>query len=462
MTTEKDLLKTNKKTPPPIVFILIGLLVTGSIYWRKTHEKPDFQQQLPLNQSQSISDRISLGSKILVMMGATSQKQAGVEAFAAQDYGTAIAQFQTSLQKYRNDPETLIYLNNAKAGNNVKIAVSVPIGSNLNVAQEMLRGVAQAQDEVNQNGGINGVKLQVEIVNDENAPEIAQQVATELVNDKRILAVVGHNSSNATLSAAPVYQQGGLVMVTPTSLANNLSGLGSYIFRTVPTIRFMADPLAQYAVKTVRKTHIAVCLDSQAPDNLSFKDEFVASLAAKGGQMVSTVCDFASPAFNPSTAIAQAISSGADGMLLSPHVDRLDRAIDIARANKGRLSLFGSPTLYTIKTLETGQSDVNGLVLPVPWHPNSTDPFLANARKLWGGTVNWRTAMAYDATRAIITGLQQSSTRDGLQRVMRSPGFSAMGTSQIRFLPTGDRVANPILVQVQYGSSGYDFVPLQP
>ena len=60
MTTEKDLLKTNKKTPPPIVFILIGLLVTGSIYWRKTHEKPDFQQQLPLNQSQSISDRISL------------------------------------------------------------------------------------------------------------------------------------------------------------------------------------------------------------------------------------------------------------------------------------------------------------------------------------------------------------------------------------------------------------------
>lgn len=237
MITEKDLLKTNKKTPPPIVFILIGLLVTGSLYWWKTHEKPDFQQQSPLNQSQSTPDRISLGSKILVMMGATSQKQAGVEAFAAQDYGTAIAQFQTSLQKYRNDPETLIYLNNAKAGNNVKIAVSVPIGSNLNVAQEMLRGVAQAQDEVNQNGGINGVKLQVEIVNDENAPEIAQQVATELVNDKRILAVVGHNSSNATLSAAPVYQQGGLVMVTPTSLANNLSGLGSYIFRTVPTIR---------------------------------------------------------------------------------------------------------------------------------------------------------------------------------------------------------------------------------
>jgi branched-chain amino acid transport system substrate-binding protein len=70
-------------------------------------------------------------------------------------------------------------LNNATAsnGSSLKIAVSVPIGSNPNVAQEILRGVRQAQDEVNNSGGINGAKLQVEIVNDDNSPEVVREVA---------------------------------------------------------------------------------------------------------------------------------------------------------------------------------------------------------------------------------------------------------------------------------------------
>jgi branched-chain amino acid transport system substrate-binding protein len=71
-----------------------------------------------------------------------------------------------------------------------------------------------------------------------------------LTKDPSILAVIGHNASNASLEAAPIYQQEKLVMVTPTSFANNLSGFGSYIFRTVPNISLMAAPLAEYAVKT--------------------------------------------------------------------------------------------------------------------------------------------------------------------------------------------------------------------
>jgi branched-chain amino acid transport system substrate-binding protein len=297
-------------------------------------------------------------------------------------------------------------------------------------------------------------------------------VATELVKDEHIVAVVGHNASNASLVAAPIYQQGQLVMVTPTSFANNLSGFGSYIFRATPTIRLMAEPLAEYVVGTARKTTLAVCYDSQAPDNISFKDEFVAALVAKGGKLVPTVCDFSNPTFNPATAIAQAVSSGADGLLISPHIDRLDRAIDLARANQGRLALFGSPTLYTIKTPQSGQADVNGLVLPVPWHPAafSNHPFATSAKQRWGGSVNWRTAMTYDASRAIITGLGYkapqntlSTIRSNLQNILRSPNFSASGAGDpVKFLPSGDRLGQAVLVQVQPSGSNYDFVPIRP
>ncbi|NQE33393.1 ABC transporter substrate-binding protein [Microcoleus asticus] len=466
---------TNKKnTPPPIVFIIaIGLIGFGAYKFlpgllnAKTSNTPISTSTSATSASGAIANRISLGNRILVTSQTTAAKQAGVQAFADGNYQSAAEYFQKSLQQNRNDPETVIYFNNARAsnGSSLKIAVSVPIGSNPNVAQEILRGVAQAQDEINTSGGINGAELQVEIVNDDNSPEVVREVAKTLTKDQNILAVIGHNASNASLEAAPIYQQEKLVMVTPTSLANNLSGFGSYIFRTVPNISLMAAPLAEYAVKTAGKTNIAICYDSQAPDNISFKDEFVASLTAAGGKLVPTVCDFSIPSFNPESAIADAVSKGAQGLMVAPHVDRIDRAISLARINRGKLPLYGSTTMYTIQTLKDGQSDVNGLVLPVPWHPetNPGSRFPENSRQRWGGIVNWRTATSFDATQAVIAGLRQSNTREGLQQALRNTSFSTPGASDdVKFLPTGDRAGKPILVQVkQGGSTGYNFVPLR-
>ncbi|MEP6488599.1 ABC transporter substrate-binding protein [Microcoleus vaginatus GB2-A3] len=465
-----------KKSPPPIFFIVaFGLIAFGAYKFLPgllASKSSDISTSTPT--SGAIANRISLGNQILLASQTTAEKKAGVEAFVKGDYQAAVKNFQDSLQQNRNDPETIIYLNNAiiylnKAtasnGSSLKIAVSVPIGSNPNVAQEILRGVAQAQDEINTSGGINGAKLQVEIVNDDNSPEVVREVAKTLTKDQNILAVIGHNASNASLEAAPIYQQEKLVMVTPTSFANNLSGFGSYIFRTVPNISVMAAPLAEYVVKTERQTNIAVCYDSQAPDNISFKDEFVASLTAAGGRLVPTVCDFSLPSFNPDNALADAVSKGAQGLMLAPHIDRIDRAISLARINRGKLPLYGSTTLYTFQTLKEGQSDVNGLVLPVPWHPetNPGSPFPENARRRWGGIVNWRTATSFDATQAVIAGLRQSTTREGLQQALRNASFSTPGSSEdVKFLPTGDRAGKPILVQVkQGGSTGYNFVPLR-
>lgn len=214
-------------------------------------------------------------------------------------------------------------------------------------------------------------------------------------------------------------------------------------------------------MKTDRKTKIAICYDSQAQDNISFKDEFVAALSSLSGKLVPSVCDLNAPTFNPDAAIAEALQNGAEGMLLTPHIDRISRAIAVARANQGKLALYSSPTLYTIQTLNEGQSNVKGLVLTVPWHPDvrPSNPFLANARQRWGGTVNWRTATSYDATRALIAALQQRPTRDGLQQVLRNPDFNTTGAGEtVQFLPTGDRASTSLLVQVQSnGSNGYTF-----
>src|SRR6476469_2342113 len=247
---------------PPIVLLLLSLGLIAGFSWLRSHLFSHTSQSL---NSGALEDRMSLGEQLLIEAEATPEKRAGVAAFAKGDFEGAVTQFEASRQKHQNDPETLIYWNNARVGNSaLRIAVSVPIGSNLNVAQEMLRGVAQAQDEVNQQGGLRGKLLQVAIADDENQPEIARQFATALVNDAQTLAVVGHNASDASVAAAPIYDQGELVMLSPTSFSDKLSSSGNYIFRMVPNIRFIADALARYAIKTDYKAKIAICSDAAA------------------------------------------------------------------------------------------------------------------------------------------------------------------------------------------------------
>ena len=114
-----------------------------------------------------------------------------------------------------------------------------------------------------------------------------------MVKNSEILAVVGHNASNASLSAAPIYQNNKLVMVNPTSFANGISDVGDHIFRVVPTVSSSAKSLVQKFSKNNRK--IAICYDSQAPDGVSFQQEFVANLLAQGLRQAPTVCDLNDP-----------------------------------------------------------------------------------------------------------------------------------------------------------------------
>ncbi|MCZ0904594.1 ABC transporter substrate-binding protein, partial [Microcoleus sp. HI-ES] len=152
--------------------------------------------------------------------------QEAVGAIASGNYNAAISDLQASLKTNPNDPEALIYLNNARIGTqkSYTIAAAVPIGSDINAAQEILRGVAQAQNEINQSGGISGTPLKVLIANDDNNSEMAAQIASALASNSEILGVIGHFGSDTTLAASKIYQQKQLVAISPTSTSVQLSG----------------------------------------------------------------------------------------------------------------------------------------------------------------------------------------------------------------------------------------------
>ncbi|MCU0542353.1 MAG: ABC transporter substrate-binding protein [Oscillatoriaceae cyanobacterium Prado104] len=463
-----------------ILSLLITLGLVGAGLWWLTGRRSNFSNPLPENatdakpeignsvrSSDAIGQRLSSGKKQLVPGSSTTAKQSAIKVFASGDYSAAIADFESSLRTNRNDPEALIYLNNARIGDRKAygIAVAVPVSTNTGIALEILRGVAQAQNEINQKGGINGTFLQVTIASDDDSPEIASQVAGALAQNPDILGVVGHFSSDTTLAASKIYQQNQLVAISPTSTSVQLSGVGNNIFRTVPSDRFAANALCRYMLAKLQKRSAAVFFNSSSSYSKSLKNEFTTAVYADGGQIVSEF-DLGNSNFNAADSVQQAIDKGAEAIMLASNASTIDQALQVVQANNKRLPLLAGDSAYTAKTLQLGGAQATDMVLAVPWHiladPQSNFP--QTSKQLWSGEVSWRTALAYDATQALIAGLERNPTRTGIQKTLSASAFSATGASgAIQFLPSGDRNRAVQLVTIQPGnrtSYSYEFVPI--
>ncbi|MBD3880670.1 amino acid ABC transporter substrate-binding protein [Phormidium tenue FACHB-886] len=469
------------ETLPLVVSLLVTIALLGGGGWWLANrfnllgaDSPNSTGVVASGDRASFESRLSLGGKVLAPDGANdnpdakAKKQAGVEAIAAKNYAQAVADLEASLQAKANDPEALIYLNNARIGEQkaYTIAIAVPLATDVDASLEMLRGVAQAQDEVNKAGGISGVPLKVAIVDDGGTVEGAQQVAAGLVGDSSILGVVGHYTSDASIAAGKVYDQGKLVMISPVSTSVQLSNASPFVFRTVPSDFAAARALANYMTGQLQQQKAAVFFNSQSGYSQSLKSEFVSALGLSGGQVVSEI-DLSSASFSAAANLQQVTQQGATVLVLLPNSGQLDRALQVLQVNQGQLKVLTGDDAYAPKTLSVGQKAAEGLVVAVPWHilANPQAPFVQSSRQLWKADVNWRTAMSYDATAALVAALGTTPTRQGVQEALRSAGFSTEGAGgSVQFLPSGDRNQSVQLVQVQPGSRsgyGFDFVPLR-
>ncbi|KPQ33936.1 MAG: branched-chain amino acid transport system substrate-binding protein [Phormidesmis priestleyi Ana] len=414
---------------------------------------------------ESVTSRVSAGEEIL-FPDASDQKQTAIEAIAQGDYASAITTLNAALEDNPNDPEAFIYRSNARiAGETaVTVAVVAPVGEYSNIGLEILRGAAQAQYDINRSGGIDGTPVRLVLVNDENNPEVATEIAQTLVEDPSVLGVVGHYGSDVTLATVPIYEAGELVTITPVSSAVELSGVSPYLYRTVPSDSFAAAALAAYMLYYRDNRQAAVYYDSSNELSSSLKEEFKSFVTAWGGDIVAEY-DLSQTSFDPNVQEA-AQTQGADTLMLAPSIETLPAAAAVIEFNKRRLPILGSDELYNRTILAETGPDSQALTVAVPWHLLSRDSvtdFVESSRALWEGDVSWRTATTYDAMIAIAAGLQDDLSRAGLKTALDNSNFSVnSATGPINFLPSGDRRQVDRLVLVERGTrsgTGYDFVP---
>ncbi|NER21411.1 MAG: ABC transporter substrate-binding protein [Symploca sp. SIO1C2] len=450
--------------------IFILSLLGGGIFWQQYIYCPVGQDRVS---GECMRLEITSGESRLFLSQNNFNLDSGIDAFAKQDYDRAKNFFQSAIEAAPNDPVPQIYFNNAQARQQselFQLAVVVPVDNNEDSAEVILKGIADAQTKFNDSDGKDNRLLEIVIANDHNEQEIARKVAQKLVAKKQVLGVIGHNSSNASEAALPVYEQAGLAMVSATSTSTSLKG--DVFFRTVPSDRVAGKKLADYAKNTLNLDQLVIFSDSQSIYSKSLKDAFEGEFKKLGGKVVRNV-DLTAELNAKAEIERSANQDQVKGVVLLPSVKTDSVAISIARANyqlpqNQRLQLLGGDALYVPETLEQGSYAVEGLVLSVAWF-GGTSEYAKTAENRWGGKIDWRTANSYDATQALIKTLSNNATRETVVEDLKNKvRLSCTETSgeRLRFWASGDPDRESRLVQVTKdapasSNSALDFKEIQ-
>jgi len=320
------------------------------------------------------------------------------------------------------DPIPLIYYNNAKAlfrGKPYKLAVVVPVDNDEEAARNMLRGVASAQNEFNEDRDDNLPLLEIIIANDKNNPEISQKVAHKLLN-KEVLAIIGHRSSSSSMAAADVYEKAEIAMISPTSSSTELDK-NSIFFRTVVSNKQYAKDLYEYTIKECNgnNNQVWVLYEGKSDYSINFKEEFKNKAKNRIELFINDLNAFLA---KNEEYIKKEIKNKIESnrikcAILVPSTNTFSIALSVIHVHEELYKetnldkynikfLTGWPLHNTQALKKDGSLTSKNLIIVVPM-PALNENLQKKLDQQWGEHVDWRTYTSYEATKLLIDEIKK-------------------------------------------------------
>jgi len=140
-------------------------------------------------------------------------------------------------------------------------------------------------DEINAKGGVNGQKLQLIVYDDAANADTARTFATRLVEEDKVVAVVGGSTTGSTLAMIPVFEEAQIPFISLAGAVQIIEPVRKWVFKTPHTDRMACEKIFA-DLKSRNLTHIALISGTDAFGK-SMRDQCVA-VASKAGITIVT------------------------------------------------------------------------------------------------------------------------------------------------------------------------------
>ena len=147
--------------------------------------------------------------------------------------------------------------------------------------ESIIQGAQLYINQINQQGGIDGKKLELQVYDDQNDPQVAVKVAHEIV-DSDALTVIGHYSSNTSLAAGKIYQAYGIPVITGSATADEVTTWNNWYFRTVFTNSDQGTFIANYTKNILERSRMSIVYSSDSYGSTLAEETANAFIKLKG------------------------------------------------------------------------------------------------------------------------------------------------------------------------------------
>ncbi len=340
----------------------------------------------------------------------------------------------------------------------VRIGSAAPLtGNQAHIGKDNESGTRMAIDDANAKGLIiGGRKVHFELISEDDQadPKTATIVAQKLVDDK-VNGVIGHLNSGTTIPASKIYNDNGIVQISPSATAVNYTAQGfKTAFRVMANDAQQGRVLGEYAAKNLGAKKIAV-IDDRTAYGQGLADEFIKAAQAAGAQIVTH--EYTNDKAVDFTAVLTAVKGKQPDLLfyggMDPQSGPMAKQIKALALNVKFMTGDGG---YTPEYIKLAGEAAEGSYASLPGVPLSKMPggkefetrFVAKYQP-----IQLYAPYCYDAVNVMIAAMQKADSVDPAKYLPELARISLDGvTAKIQFDAKGDLRGGAItMYQVQQG-----------
>ena len=129
---------------------------------------------------------------------------------------------------------------------------------------QTVNAVQMLFDQVNQEGGINGKKIELMVFDDLNDADTALDIAKEIRDQDKALLVLGHAYSSTSIAAGEIYKDAEIPAITSSATALTVTQGNDWYFRVIFNNSLQATILASYVHHVLGNEIVSIIFDERA------------------------------------------------------------------------------------------------------------------------------------------------------------------------------------------------------
>lgn len=351
-------------------------------------------------------------------------------------------------------------------GSELKIGVSAPLTGDISaLGQSTKNAILLAQDEINAGGGIKlgdkTLKVRFIIEDDENKPESTATVFQKLINQDRVLAIIGSQSSKCSNAGAPIAESAKIPQVTPWSTNPNVTKGRSFVFRACFIDPFQGRVVAQFAAGKLKAKTAAVVYDVASDYNKGIAEVFRDEFTRMGGRIVGYET-YNTKDTDFSAQLTKVKSAGPDVLFLPNYFNEVPLQIQQARKLGLTATVLGGDGWDNPELVKLGGAVMDGTYFSNHYSPDIDSPvaktFIAAYQARFKAVPDAAAALTYDSAQLLfkaIAGAGKADSRAIRDALAGIKGFQGV-TGSITYSGSGDPVKGAVVIKIENGRFVFD------